>query len=82
MPYEEFTRRHGSDKGDSDYWGWKLPETPFGRLKVLGFLVEGTVGGRECVLIPFEIREALRVAFMIGDSLRTHRDRLLGSRTA
>lgn len=59
MPFDEFTRRHGSDKADGDSWGWRSPESPLGRLKVLGFIAEGTVGGQESVLIPAEVRAAL-----------------------
>jgi tetratricopeptide (TPR) repeat protein len=60
LAYADFTRRHGSDESDGDWW--RTPETPLGRLKVLGLLVEGTVGGRESVIVPAEVRTALSPA--------------------
>jgi hypothetical protein len=57
LAYSDFTRRHGSDESDG-HW-WRTPETPLGRLKVLGLLAEGTVGGRESVIVPAEVRTAL-----------------------
>jgi len=60
LAYADFTRRHGSDESDGDWW--RTPETPLGRLKVLGLLAEGTVGGRESVIVPAEVRTALSLS--------------------
>lgn len=59
VSYEQFTRAHGSDEADYECGLEKIPETPLGRLKALGLLAEGTIGNRECVCIPIEIRRAL-----------------------
>jgi Flp pilus assembly protein TadD len=60
LAYADFTRRYGSGESDEDWW--RTPGTPLGRLKLLGLLAEGTVGGRESVLVPAEVRAALSVA--------------------
>ena len=60
LAYADFTRRHGSDESDADWW--RTAETPLGRLKGLGLLAEGTIGGRESVIVPAEVRTALSPA--------------------
>ncbi|GEM_PF-5650451 len=59
MAYEEFTRRHGSDDKDSDLWSRFPPASTLGRLKSIALLAEGTIGARELVVIPAEVRGAL-----------------------
>ena len=59
MRFDDFTRRHGSEKEEPREAGSDLPETPLGRLKCLGLLAEGTIRGRECVVIPAELRPIL-----------------------
>ncbi len=64
QPAAPALRRHGSDKPDADR---RIPETPLGRLKALGLLAEGLVGGQESVVVPVEIRRTLAGA---GEGLR------------
>jgi tetratricopeptide (TPR) repeat protein len=60
MPFAEFTRQWGAEEDGPPGWEWKEPGNVLGRLKFLGLLAEGTVGGRESVVVPREVREALR----------------------
>ena len=48
------TRRgtFGSDAGELTEWGIRAPETPIGRLKCCGLLVEATVDRVQSVFIP------------------------------
>ncbi len=66
LSHADFTRRHGSDKAD-EAAGRRVPETPLGRLKAVGLLAEGVVGGQASVLVPAEIRRALARA---GENVR------------
>jgi hypothetical protein len=47
-----FTRAHGTDHEDLDDWAFRQPESPVGRLKCRGLLLEATLDGVESVLIP------------------------------
>ncbi len=60
-PFAEFTRRHGCDSDDLERWGWRnKPRTTLGRLKVLGIVFEGTMGGQETLFMPPEVRPMLK----------------------
>ena len=50
--YATFTRAHGTDYEDLDDWAFRQPESPVGRLKCRGLLVEATLDSVESVLIP------------------------------
>jgi tetratricopeptide (TPR) repeat protein len=54
MDYETFTRAHGTDADDEPGWS-KQPQSPLGRLKCRGLLVEATVERRPSVFIPTRI---------------------------
>jgi tetratricopeptide (TPR) repeat protein len=53
--YAGVTRRHGTDAEDLDDWAFRQPQSPMGRLKCLGLLVEATVERVESVFIPAEL---------------------------
>lgn len=59
LPWDEFTARYGSDVEESQYWYYQEPETVMGRLRMYGFLSDGTVEGQRVVLVPSELRGLL-----------------------
>lgn len=59
MPFDEFTKKWPTRAEDLSGWVWKSPETVLGKLALLGFLFEGSVGARPSVVIPREVREAM-----------------------
>ncbi len=59
LPWEEFTARYGSDVEENQHWYYHKPETTMGRLRMHGFLSDGTVADQRIVLIPSELRGLL-----------------------
>ncbi len=59
LSWDEFTARYGSDLEESQNWYYHKPETRMGRLRVYGFLSDGTVEGQRVVLVPSELRALL-----------------------
>lgn len=60
MPFDEFVRRWGDEGDVPPAMGWNPPDNALGCLKHLGLVAEGTVGGRESVVAPREVRQGLR----------------------
>jgi hypothetical protein len=61
MPWGDFDAAHGNDLQESRYWNYHEPETPMGRLRLRGLLVEATVGSELLVVVPSELRRRLVV---------------------
>ncbi|MCX7854566.1 MAG: tetratricopeptide repeat protein [Anaerolineae bacterium] len=59
LSWDEFTARYGSDVEESQYWYYHEPQTLMGRLRMYGFISDGTVEGQRVVLIPQELRGLL-----------------------
>ncbi|MBC7226046.1 MAG: tetratricopeptide repeat protein [Thermoflexales bacterium] len=71
LPWDEFTARYGSDVEESQYWYYRTPETLMGRLRMYGFLSDGTVEGQRVVLIPVELRGLLPRALAAARDTQT-----------
>ncbi|MEM3490350.1 MAG: tetratricopeptide repeat protein [Nitrososphaerota archaeon] len=56
MPWEEFAEKYGNDIEESIYWNWHPPETLMGRLKATGLIAEGSLNGKEWIIIPKELK--------------------------
>lgn len=59
LPWDEFTARYGNDVQESQYWYYSEPQTVMGRLRMYGFLSDGTIEGQRVVLVPGELRGLL-----------------------
>ncbi len=59
LPWDEFTARYGDDVQESQHWHYREPRTVMGRLRMYGFLSDGTVEGQRVVLVPGELRGLL-----------------------
>jgi tetratricopeptide (TPR) repeat protein len=59
MPWQTFDELYDDDLDESRYWQWHKPESVMGRLRLYGLLVEATVDGELCVLVPVELRRPL-----------------------
>ncbi len=60
MAWDEFDAAYGNDRDDSLSWDNYPPKTTMGRLRLRGLLVEATVDDGLCVVIPADLRPALR----------------------
>ncbi len=68
LPWDEFTTRHGSDVEENQYWYYHKPKTVMGRLRMYGFLSDGTVEGQRVVLVPSELRVLLPSSLSVTPS--------------
>lgn len=57
--WKEFTLKFGDDIDESPSWQWHEPVSLPGRLKRMGFLFVGTLGGTQVAFIPVDLREKL-----------------------
>ncbi len=57
MDWDAFNDAYGNDFIDSPYWEYHEPQTPMGRLRIRGLIVEALDGDRLVISIPVELRE-------------------------
>ena len=60
MDWDAFNDAYGNDFTDSPYWEYHEPQTPMGRLRIRGLLVEARDGDRLVISIPMELREMVQ----------------------
>lgn len=58
-PWAEFIERFGDDMDESAMWDYHVPETIPGRLKWMGLLYVGKLGGQESAFVPADLRVLL-----------------------
>lgn len=57
MDWDAFNDAYGNDFIDSPYWEYHEPQSPMGRLRIRGLIVEALDGDRLVISIPVELRE-------------------------
>ncbi len=59
MDWEAFSDAFGDDLIESPYWEFHEPQTPMGRLRIRGLIVEAWDGDKLVISIPVELRQTL-----------------------